>query len=353
MIKQNLGRLLLVFLSAQSFCFGQMMQSDWKILSEHNEPAKYVDTVFLGKQCLHLSGKAQAVAIRNGTSLKNVRVDFDVAGEVMSGVGFRAADEQNYHFLYFRPGYGNTKEAIQYVPVYHGTLNWVLYNYPIYETSADIKPLTWFHVTMEVRNNNMKVFVNGSPSPQMDINLIQSDFNRGGVLLRSMFGSSYFANVRIRQLPEVLSDWQVSEQFPRNKTLDAGYQTLSKVKSWKPARPDQADVVNLGSAFKVPNGVAIARHSIRSDADAEQLLHFDFSGKLKVFLNGKELYYYEKQKLERIFNGTYIISLPLKKGDNELVFVTEGDASFFGNGFDAMGRMQHQNWGFIAEIGPR
>lgn len=356
MKRQTLSQLvlgLMLFVANQQFCLGQLVQSDWKILSENNEPAKFVDTVFLDKSCLHLTGKAQAIAIRNGLSLKNFRIDLDIAGEVMSGVGFRAVDEQNYHFLYFRPGYGNTKEAIQYVPVFNGTLNWVLYNYPIYETTADIKPLTWFHTAIEVRNNNMKVFVNNSPVPQMDINLISSDFNQGGILLRSMFGSSYFANVRIRPLPEVLSNWEVSEQFPRNKALDASYQMVSKVKSWTSVKPDQADVVNLGRIFKSPDGIAIARHSMASDADKDQLLYFDFTGKLKIYLNGKELYHYEKQKLDRIFNGTYVISLPLKKGTNELIFITEGDASFFGNGFNAMGRMQHQNWGFIAEVSPR
>jgi hypothetical protein len=33
--------------------------------------------------------------------------------------------------------------------------------------------------------------------------------------------------------------------------------------------------------------------------------------------------------------------------------VSEGDAMVFGKGFNAMGRAQHQNWGFIAELGKR
>lgn len=199
----------------------------------------------------------------------------------------------------------------------------------------------------------MKVYVNNSPTPQMDINLISSDFNQGDILLRTMFGGSYFANVKLRPLPAVLTSWEVSEQFPRDKALDIDYQMVSKVKSWASVKPDQADVVNLSRVFKIPGGAAIARHSISADADTTRLLHFDFTGKLKVYLNGKELFHYEKQKLDRIFNGTYVIDLPLKKGENQLIFITEGDASFFGGGFNAMGRLQHQNWGFIAEISGR
>lgn len=351
-VRQLMLGLMTILMTGQQFCLAQLVNPDWKILSENNEPARFTDTVFMGKTCMHLSGKTEAIAMRNGPPLKNFRMELDIAGEVMSGVGFRAIDEQNYHFLYFRPGYGNTREAIQYVPIYNGTLSWVLYNYPIYETTADIKPLTWFHVVLEVRNTNMKVFVNHSPNPQMEINLITSDFNRGGILLRSMFGGSYFANVKVRPLPEVLTDWEVSEQFARSKSLDVSYPMVSKVKSWVSLKPDQADVMNLSKIFKIPDGVAVARHFIPSDEDRDRLLHFDFSGKLKIYMNGKELYHYEKQKLDRIFNGTYVISLPLKKGSNELIFITEGDADFFGKGFNAMGRMQHQNWGFIAEIDP-
>jgi hypothetical protein len=81
------------------------------------------------------------------------------------------------------------------------------------------------------------------------------------------------------------------------------------------------------------------------------VLYFDFIGRLKIFLNGQELFHYEKHKLDRIFSGTERIVLHLKKGDNDLTLVSEGDATFFGKGFSAMGRLQHQNWGFIAELG--
>ena len=95
----------------------------------------------------------------------------------------------------------------------------------------------------------------------------------------------------------------------------------------------------------------IAKHALKSETEQKMILYFDFIGKLKIFLNGKELFYYEKQKLDRIFAGTERILLHLSKGDNELIFVSEGDAMVFGKGFNAMGRMQHQNWGFMAEVG--
>jgi hypothetical protein len=325
--------------------------NDWSIFSENYQSAILKDTTFQGKESLMLDGKKMAVAFRKGTRFKNLRVDCDIAGRVMSGIGFRAKDQQNYHFLYFRPGYGGTKEAIQYIPVYNGSLSWVLYNYPMYEKTADIKSLQWFHAALEVRGPFMRVFVNGSAEPQMEINLVESDFSEGDILLRSMFGESYFANISITELPEILSDWQLSEQFPRRDKLNLDPNTKSS--TWTKVRPDLGNVINISRYIDNPNGVIIAKHQLKAETEKDMVLYFDFIGKLKIFLNGKELFYYEKQKLDRIFSGTERIVLHLDKGDNELKFVTEGDAMIFGKGFNAMGRAQHQNWGFIAELGPK
>jgi hypothetical protein len=329
----------------------KISQNDWAIFSENAEPAIFKDTVFQGKQSIILDGKARAVAIRKGMRYKNLRVECDIAGSVMAGIGFRAKDQQNYQFLYFRPGYGGTREAIQYVPIYNGTLSWVLYNYPVYERTADIHAMEWFHVVLEVRGTVMRVFVNKSADAQMEINLMESDFDEGDILLRSMFGGACFANVSITELPEVLSDWQISQQFPRKETLDLDPNTKSS--SWTKVKPDLGNIINIARYIENPNGVIIAKHAIKAEADKDMFLYFDFIGKLKIFLNGKQLFYYEKLKLDRVFPGTQKIALHLNKGDNELKFVSEGDAMFFGKGFNAMGRIQHQNWGFIAELGTR
>lgn len=324
--------------------------TDWTVFSENNERAALKDTLFQGRQSIKLDGKKMAVAFKKDSHYKNVRIECDIAGRVMSGIGFRAKDQQNYHFLYFRPGLGGTKEAIQYVPVYNGSLSWVLYNYPMYEKTADIQSLQWFHVALDVRGPIMKVFVNYSADPQMEINLVESDFNEGDILLRTMFGESYFSNIAVYEVP-VLSDWQISEQFPRKETLDLDPKTKSA--KWTNVKPDGANIVNISRYVENPNGVIIAKHALRSDADKDMVLYFDFIGKIKIYLNGKELFYYEKFKLDRIVAGTERITIHLNKGDNELLFVSEGDAFIFGKGYNAMGRAQHQNWGFIAELGMR
>ena len=325
--------------------------TDWNVFSENYEPAALKDTVFQGKSSIKLDGRKMAVAFRKGARYKNVRIECDIAGRVMSGIGFRAKDQQNYHFLYFRTGAGGTGEAIQYVPIYNGSLSWVHYSYPIYEAKADFQPMQWFRAAIEIRGSLLKVFVNNSKEPQMVVNLLESDFDEGDILLRSMFGETYFANVMMYELPEALVDWQLSEQFPRKEVLDLD--PASKSSRWIKVRPDAANVVNISRYMQNPNGVVIAKHSLKADGNNDKILYFDFIGRMKIYLNGREVFYYEKYKLDRISAGTHRILLHLKKGDNELVFISEGDATVFGKGFNAMGRAQHQNWGFIAEVGNR
>jgi hypothetical protein len=343
--------LLNLFVDAQTGA--KISPNDWMVYSENDERTVLKDTVYEGKTSIKLDGKKAAIAIKKGQRYKNFRIECDIAGRVMSGIGFRAKDHQNYHFLYFRPGYGGTQEAIQYIPVYNGTLSWVLYNYPTYEKTADLQSMQWFHVGLEVRENIMKVFVNNSKEALMEINLVESDFDEGDILLRTMFGESYFANIAIYEMSEALTDWEISEQYPRKDNLELSPTTPST--KWTKVKADAANIVNISRYIPNPNGVIIAKHALNADNVKDVILYFDFIGKLKIFLNGKELFYYEKHKLDRIFSGTERILLHLKKGTNELIFVSEGDSMIFGGGkgFNAMGRTQHQNWGFIAEVGKR
>ena len=323
--------------------------AEWKILSDDNKTAALTDTVFLGKTCVHLDGRIKSAMWNKGANLKNFRMELDISGAVMSGIGFHVTDEQNYQFIYFRPGYGGTEEAVQYIPIYNGALSWVLYGK--YQNNAAIKKLEWFHAAIEVRGNNLKVFTNYSIKPDMDIMMLASSSDRGSILLRTMFGASYFANITIRELPEVITDWEISEQMPAN--MMHGYSQVKNVKTWKKINETGDDYVNLCRYFPYPNGTLMAKHIFHSDAGEARLLNFDFAGTLQIILNGKEIFSYDKYKLDRLEEAKNRIKLNLQKGDNELIFLTAGDNYLFANGqgYNSLGRLQHQNWGFIASIG--
>lgn len=321
---------------------------DWKVLSEDNKMPELNDTVFLGKTCVKLDGTLKSAIWNKTAGFRNFRMELDIAGAVMSGIGFHVKDEQNYQFIYFRPGYGGTEEAVQYIPVYNGALSWVMYGK--YQSNADIKKLEWFHASIEVRGNNLRVFTNYNKKPDMDIMMLNTSSARGSVLLRTMFGTSYFANVTISELPEYITDWEISEQMPVGASVD--YSQVAKVKSWKKINESGDEYVNLCRYFDYPNGILFARHNIHTESDEVRLLNFDFAGKLHILLNGKEIFFYDKFKLDRIEESTNRIRLNLVKGDNELIFLTEGDGYLFSNGkgYNSLGRLQYQNWGFIASL---
>lgn len=183
----------------------------------------------------------------------------------------------------------------------------------------------------------------------MNISMLKTAAKKGSILLRTMFGDSYFANIIIRELPEYINDWEISEQFPSNIVYD--YAQVKKVNKWTKINEDGDDYVNLCRYFENPQGTILARHNIHTESGETKVLKFDFVGKINVWLNGKEIFYYDKYKLDRAVDGTNSVLLNLKKGDNELIFISEGDAFLFGKGFKSIGRLQHQNWGFIACLG--
>ncbi len=335
------------------------------IYSENNEKVAYIDTIFKGKKALKLDGKLQSLCILEGITAKNFRIEMDIAGEVMSGLGFHVKDGLNYQYVYFRPGLGGTREAIQYIPIYNGALSWVFYNYPTYETTADIASLEWFHAAFEVSGNRLKVFVNGQEEPKMDVTLLENTVSGEKLLLRGLFGPSYFANITYQPLSEenaeikkapktnFLTKWKISQQFPSDTTASYFQHLLKKanqLNNWKEIRVPEDPYVNFSRFFEYPKGVLVAKNDIYVENSTHKKLYFDYVGKISIVLNGTELFQNNKIKFERVFDGTFSINLPLNKGNNELIVIAEGDAPFFGEGFRYLGRNQHSNWGFIARL---
>ena len=360
---------ILILLLAE-VAFGQQnifQNDDYVILSEHNEPASHLDTTYLGKACLQLDGSKRAVALLKKNDIKNFRLEMEVAAEVMAGLGFQVSDVQNYQFIYFRPGYGGTEEAIQYVPVYNGALSWVFYNAPYYERTADFASLEWFHTAIEVVDDRLRVFVDHSEEPQLDIVIEDFGTTVSNLLLRSMFGPSYFANVTIEPLvskssapgPEhdvdFLRNWQISPQFQRDSIPDFEkvLQLAEGAENWRKIHDPLDDHINFCEYFLNPNGVVVAKTKLNDVPEAgKKALAFDFVGRLQIRLNGEIVFNFSRLRFDRVDDETFRVLLDLKKGSNELIFILEGDAQFFGDGYNSMGRFQHQNWGFMARIIP-
>lgn len=106
----------------------------WEIENAENETEEIELTSLYGKECLHLPAKYTAF-LKNDT-FENFRLEMDVAGVVMPGLGFRAIDKRNYEYIYLRIMSNNKGDALQYFPVFNGSFSWQLYNYPDFEKPA-------------------------------------------------------------------------------------------------------------------------------------------------------------------------------------------------------------------------
>ena len=353
--------LLPLLLSAQVPIF---RNGDCTILSENNEVVSMVDTIYHGKPSIKLDGTNQAVALLKQNELKNFRVEMDVAAEVMAGLGFRVSDVQNYHFIYFRSMNGGTEEAIQYIPVYNGALSWVFYNYPDYEGIAEFSSLDWFHTAIEVVGDRLRVFVNHSEQPQLDITIEDFGTSNNNLLLRSMFGSSYFSNVTIMPVDDntpssitatkegFLRKWHISNQYPPDsiQPFSKVFQLAEKANQWQEIYDPNDIHVNFCEYFDHPNGTVVAKTTINALEVGKKTLGFDFIGRIQIRLNQETIFSCSKFRFERVDDRSFQILVDLQKGTNELVIIAEGDAQIFGEGYNAMGRLQHQNWGFLARV---
>ena len=86
-----------------------------------------------GRQALLLEPNQKAYL--KGNAFKNFQLEFHCNGQV-PGLGFRIQDKKNYEYLYLRMIMSGKEDALQYIPIYNGSLPWQLYNYPKYEGNA-------------------------------------------------------------------------------------------------------------------------------------------------------------------------------------------------------------------------
>lgn len=131
---------------------------------------------------------------------QNGVIECEIAAEIFTGIAFRAKDGGQFECIYFRPFNAGTekhKNTVQYVA--KGSINTWHYlrkNFPgKYESGADIKKNQWFHVKLEVKDTQVKVYVNKDPKPVLVVDDMKYGTSIGSVGFWSWDG--YFANLTI------------------------------------------------------------------------------------------------------------------------------------------------------------
>ncbi len=116
---------------AQDFPFDDF---NWSVQDKEGTQKSMDTIVFDDKMALHLP-KGYSAYLKPKL-FKNFELEFDFIGFSMPGLGFRGQDKNNHELIYFRKISSGKKDALQYIPIYNGSLPWQLYNYPKYEAST-------------------------------------------------------------------------------------------------------------------------------------------------------------------------------------------------------------------------
>lgn len=116
---------------AQEFPF---TRENWRIENPDETESEVKTVKFKGRLGIKLEG-SQTAYLKN-KKFRNFVLDFYCSGLSGPGFGFRVQDLQDYEYVYLRLGVSGKRDALQYVPVFNGSLPWQLYNYPKYEGKA-------------------------------------------------------------------------------------------------------------------------------------------------------------------------------------------------------------------------
>ena len=305
----------------------------------------------------HMDRKAlMGSALLNGIEFQNgiIKVDIFTTTKKRSypGVLFRLVSPTDYERVYIRPHRSIFyPDAIQYIPCFNGIDSWQLYNGEGYTSIAEIPSDIWFTLTIEVSGNQAKIYLADASTPSLIIRDLKHGNRKGAIGLSGiMNNTAYFSNFRyknsnavpvnsiqeVEKVPGIIVDWELSKPFKALESNPAEYPGLDLQKmSWQKVTAETTGLLDISrfiSSDMMSNEPLLiyAKTIIHSDREQIKKYSFGYSDIVHIYLNGKLLFSGDSTYRSRdlsflgvvgLFDAVY---LPLKKGDNELLFaVTE------------------------------
>lgn len=322
----------------------------WEIQAQESRVEAY-----LGRDALYLRG---GTAWLKDVELRDGVVEFDVAAtdaQGFQGVRFRAVDRLNHEHIYLRPHLSGKPDAVQYNPIYNGLSGWQLYSDPRYALPVKITPDRWVHVRLAVEGRRAEMTVDGEllvfPS-------LVRDPVSGRVGLTSSAAAARFANVVVRPgadpgfgsdegapvvdpEPGTVRSWLISAPFPED-SVDGVTELppdLAGGGGWKRLDADVRGIANIaklhGNRSEDRNTV-FAAITLRSDRERVLRVRIGFSDRVRVFLNGRQLYAGTDEYSSRDYRFLGTIGLfdelflPLREGENHLWLAVSEDFGGWG-----------------------
>jgi hypothetical protein len=331
---------------------------------------------YQGRKCIRLDGGA---AVLKDFEIHDGIIDADVATPARRGFfgfDFRiATDGANYEEVYLRQHKSGLPDAMQYTPVLSTGRNWQIYNGPGFTGAVDIPKDEWFHLRLEVRGAQAKLYVKDMDKPALVMTDLKSGVQKGQIALYDLTGETYYSNFEVRTTPDApwerhlpsmpagtLTKWSISPAYDAlARNLERSLTTAERAIHWQDVEAEPPGFVMLNRYREAPHPrvtfqgdfskrmepqpgmkVVYARTTIDSDRDQVKKLEIGCSDDVSVFLNGQILYrgrsaqgFRDPGFLGIVNPENDAVYLPLKKGRNELMLAV----SELGGG-----------WGFICRL---
>ena len=311
----------------------------------------------LGRRSLYLKGGIATVA---GARFANGALAVDVALPVergFMGAVWRVQDAGNYEEFYLRPHQSGNPDATQYSPVFNGISGWQLYHGERYAVPAAFRRGEWTRLEILFSGAQAEIHVGDLGEPALFVDGLKRGAEPGGVGVSALnFAAAHFSNFSFAaadSLPPagrvagaepaaagVISSWRVSDAF-RESALegrDALAPRETAGRRWSRLETEASGLADLARVQGIEGrrNTVFARKLIVSPRAQTRRLDFGFSDRIRVYLNGRLLYYGDDSYRSRdyrflgsigYFDALY---LPLTQGENELLMAVSEDLGGWG-----------------------
>jgi hypothetical protein len=321
------------------------------------ENAQYSLQQYEGKDCMLLQSGflfIKDLAFLNGT----IEVDLNFSAvRNFNSVSFRIHSPGNFEEFYIRPHQSGNPDANQYTPVFNGLAGWQLYHGEKYATPVNYTFNQWHHLKIVVAGNQAEVFYDDMEKPLLKINELLHETISGSLGLGTRT-NAYFANFQYtldeRNIPNapiekinidgLIENWQLSDLQSDDKFKDKFTLSSSDTKEikWSQVPVQSSGVLNIAQYLlrSDSDNTGVVKLNIRSDRKQIKKLDLGYSDFVGVYVNGEILYSGATNFVSRDYRylGTIgffdSVYLPLKKGNNEILFVVR--ENFGGWGIQAV-----------------
>ena len=297
---------------------------------------------YQGRPALYMAG---GTAWLRDSDFQDGVIEFDLAvsGELgFHGLRFRAVDRANHEHVYIRPHLSDRADAVQYNPVYNGTSSWQLYADARYVLPLSIPGERWMHVRVGVEGGRMEMAVDGQLLVFPDL---VRDVTSGAIGIAASASGAWFANFTVKPgadprfsdesggdvvpAPEAtVTEWRVSDAFPESEVdgvLDLS-ESQKSARTWDVVPVHTRGVANIATLRPRidDSNTVFAAITLRSSEAQTVPVRFGFSDRVRVFLNGRQVYAGADEFGSRDYRflGTVglfdQLFLPLEAGDNEV-----------------------------------